>query len=185
MKELMTSYRLENFDEADTAFEIKIQLYESSDEDLWEAVKTKSRVFNQEKLEITQRTKIPFDYTLYVDSSYSVQQRKVYSREEALEYNITNNLPLAEYGLNGYGSIHGAMFTDNHTFYGYQSSNSILLHALPNQEFELMLQRVIWHYDDKGVTTNMESRYSTGLDQWHFFASSPSEYIWKRNFMSD
>jgi hypothetical protein len=91
------------------------------------------------------------------------------------------------YGLNGFVSNHGSIFTNNETFYGFSNSHVSLLHVLNSSEFEVMLQRNLNNDDGLGIGWKdpMEDDYLTTFEQIHFTETSADQFLKTNIFLND
>jgi hypothetical protein len=133
------------FDSKIFIFNYTIEFYNSTDPHLSKAIKTTSEISNTtientKNYEITLRNQLPFFSDIYTDNGFTIQKRQIYSPYTAKEFNYTTSTGIDFYGLNGFGSIHGSLFSNNETFYGYTNSHASLLHVLNRTEYEVMLK---------------------------------------------
>lgn len=140
---LVTSMRTEYsvFGWNDFKFTYTVEIYNSSDSDLFNSVKTISEIENPRYLEVALWTHLPFEAEFYTDNGYSIEKWKIYSNEEAKTYQYAWDSGIDMLGLNGFASVHGSLFTNNDTFYGFTNSHSALLLVHNTSMYEIMLQR--------------------------------------------
>jgi hypothetical protein len=67
-------------------------------------------------------------------------------------------------GVNGVASIHGSLFTNNETFYGFSNSHSTLLLIHNNTDYEIMLQRNMNNQDKRGIAEPMKDDFLTTFE---------------------
>ena len=155
------------------------------------SVRVTTKMMTMDYGEYTMRTDLSADFTndktteIFTDNSADCSIRQFYTEEEAKNYNLTKGKPEEYIGLNGYASIHGSAFRSNKDkYFAFANSNSILLHALNRNLYEIMLERNTNYYDDKGITEPLQDRNIETLDQVLYLAKNTDEYHVMRNKIS-